>query len=109
MKKNKFTESQIIKAIKEAESGRPVAEVSRELLQMVVEHRQTFFRYNTLDYAGILNNGVQVVPPKESWADWRSDYSRTTVMIYNDIPSFDDLMQFVAHLEKEFNEWVSNK
>jgi hypothetical protein len=30
-------------------------------------------------------------------------------MIYNDIPSFDDLMQFAAHLEKEFNEWVSNK
>lgn len=82
---------------------------NRELLQMVVEHRQTFFRYNTLDYAGILKNGVQVVPPKESWADWRSDYSRTTVMIYNDIPSFDDLMQFAAQLEKEFNEWVSNK
>jgi len=82
---------------------------NRELLQMVVEHRQTFFRYNTLDYAGILKHGVQVVPPKESWADWRSDYSRTTVMIYNDIPSFDDLMQFAAHLEKEFNEWVSNK
>jgi hypothetical protein len=82
---------------------------NRELLQMVVEHRQTFFRYNTLDYAGILKHGVQVIPPKESWADWRSDYSRTTVMIYNDIPSFDDLMQFAAHLEKEFNEWVSNK
>jgi putative transposase len=31
MKKNKFTESQIIKAIKEAENGRPVAEVSPEL------------------------------------------------------------------------------
>ncbi len=31
MKKTKFTESQIIKAIKEAENGRPVAEVSREL------------------------------------------------------------------------------
>jgi hypothetical protein len=30
-------------------------------------------------------------------------------MIYNDIPSFDDLMKFAAHLEKEFNEWVSNK
>jgi len=64
---------------------------------------------NTLDYSGILKNGVNVVPLKESWADWRSDYSRTIVMIYNDIPSFDDLMQFAAHLEKEFNDWVSNK
>ena len=40
---------------------------NRELLQMVVEHRQTFFRYNTLDYTGILSNGVRVLPKKESW------------------------------------------
>ena len=43
---------------------------NREPLEMVVEHRQTFFRYNTLDYAGILTNGVRVLPSEESWADW---------------------------------------
>ena len=31
MKKSKFTESQIIKALKENESGRSVEEISREL------------------------------------------------------------------------------
>jgi len=31
MKKTRFTESQIVKALKEAEGGRPVAEISREL------------------------------------------------------------------------------
>lgn len=31
MKKTKFTETQIVKAIKEAESGRSVADISREL------------------------------------------------------------------------------
>jgi putative transposase len=31
MKKTKFTESQIVKAIKEAENGRTVADISREL------------------------------------------------------------------------------
>lgn len=31
MKKTKFTESQIVKAIKESENGRPAAEISREL------------------------------------------------------------------------------
>lgn len=31
MKKSKFTESQIIKALKENESGRPVEEISRAL------------------------------------------------------------------------------
>ena len=79
---------------------------NRELLQMVVEHRQTFFRYNTLDYAGISSNGVRVVPSKDSWTDWRGDYTRTAVMIYKDIPSFEELMSFAEQLENEFNEWV---
>lgn len=79
---------------------------NRELLEMVVEHRQTFFRYNTLDYAGILTNGVRVLPSEESWADWRSDYTRTAVMIYNHTPSFEELMSFAELLENEFNEWV---
>jgi len=79
---------------------------NRELLQIVVEHRKTFFRYNSLNYAGILSNGVRVVPPKESLTDWRGDYLRTTVMIYNTAPSFDELITFANQLEKEFNEWV---
>lgn len=79
---------------------------NRELLEMVVEHRQTFFRYNTLDYAGILTNGVRVLPSEESWADWRSDYTRTAVMIYNHTPSFEELMSFAELLENEFNEWI---
>ena len=81
---------------------------NRELLQMVVEHRQTFFRYNSLDYAGILSNGVRVVPSKENWTDWRGDYTRTAVMIYKDLPSFEELMAFAEQLENEFNEWVKN-
>ena len=81
---------------------------NRELLQMVVEHRQTFFRYNTLDYTGILSNGVRVLPKKESWTDWRGDYTRIAVMIYNNIPSFEELMSFAEQLENEFNEWIKN-
>lgn len=78
-----------------------------ELLNTVVEHRQTFFRYNTMDYSSILSKGVKVVPPQESLADWRGDYNRSAVMIYINIPSFDELMTFADRLEKEFNEWVT--
>jgi predicted nucleotidyltransferase component of viral defense system len=81
---------------------------NRELLQIVVEHRKTFFRYNTLDYNGILSNGVHFFPPKESWPDWRGDYNRTAVMIYKEIPSFNDLMSFAEKLEYEFNDWVKS-
>ena len=38
--------------------------------------------------------------------DWRGDYSRTAVMIYNEIPTFDELMRFAEQFEQEFNMWV---
>jgi hypothetical protein len=83
--------------------------LNRELLNKVVEHRQTFFRYNTLDYDGMLEKGVRVAPIPEHMADWRSDYSRTAVMIYNKVPTFNELMDFAQRFEKEFNEWVQAK
>jgi hypothetical protein len=45
-------------------------------------------------------------PLKENLVDWRSDYLRTRVMIYNKIPSFEELMEFAKKLEVEFNTWV---
>ena len=83
--------------------------MNRDLLIKVVEHRQTFFRYNTLDYNAILERGVSVSPSEERLPDWRSDYSRTAVMIYNKVPTFDELMDFAQRFEKEFNEWVQEK
>ena len=78
-----------------------------ELLQMVLEHRKTFFRYNSLDYDGISRGGVRLVPTQENWSVWRGDYARTAVMIYSDIPSFEELMSFAEQLETEFNRWVN--
>lgn len=81
---------------------------NRKLLNTVVEHRQTFFRYNTMDYSSILSKGVKVVPPQDRWANWRGDYNRSAVMIYSNIPSFDELMAFADLFEKEFNNWVAS-
>jgi hypothetical protein len=78
-----------------------------ELLKIVVEHRQTFFRYNTMNYDAILISGVRTLPAAENWSDWRGDYNRSAVMIYNNIPTFEELMMFAESFEKEFNEWVS--
>lgn len=48
MKKTKFTESQIVKALKEADSGRSVADISREL----GIHPQTFYNWKK-KYSGM--------------------------------------------------------
>jgi hypothetical protein len=31
------------------------------------------------------------------------------VMIYNKVPTFDELMDFAQRFEKEFNDWVQAK
>lgn len=79
-----------------------------ELLKSVIEHRHTFFRYSTMNYTAILTEGVRLLPPQESWADWRGDYNRTGAMIYTKTPpTFVELMSFAKEFEIEFNEWVA--
>jgi putative transposase len=58
MKRTKFTESQIIKALKEEESGRSVMDISREL----GINKQTFYNWKK-KYAGM--NGDQLKRLKE--------------------------------------------
>ncbi len=58
MKKTKFTESQIIKALKEEESGRSVSDISREL----GINKQTFYNWKK-KYSGM--NGDQLKRLKE--------------------------------------------
>ncbi len=58
MKKTKFTEAQIVKAVKEAESGRTVADISREL----GINPQTFYNWKK-KYSGM--DGDQLKRLKE--------------------------------------------
>jgi putative transposase len=58
MKTTKFTESQIVKALKEAEGGRPVIEISREL----GINKQTFYNWKK-KYSGM--DGAQLKRLKE--------------------------------------------
>ena len=58
MKRTKFTEAQIVKALKEVEGGRPVAEISREL----GINPQTFYNWKK-KYSGM--DGEQLRRLKE--------------------------------------------
>jgi putative transposase len=58
MKKTKFTETQIVKAVKEAEGGRSIADISREL----GINPQTFYNWKK-KYSGI--DGDQLKRLKE--------------------------------------------
>ena len=80
-----------------------------KLLDLVIEHRQLFFKYTALDYNSILTKGIKFLPLQKSLPDWKSDYSRTEIMIYSDKPSFEQLMSFAEDFESEFNKWISKR
>lgn len=73
MKKTRFTESQIIKALKEEENGRSVADISRELSI----NRQTYYNWKK-KYAGM--NGDQLRRLREL-----EDENRRLKQMYADV------------------------
>ena len=54
---------------------------------------------------GELTKKIQLVPPTESMASWKNDYEETNgSMIYNNRPSFEDLlesMELLGHLFRQ--------
>jgi hypothetical protein len=82
---------------------------SPELIEVVIAHRKTFFRYNNLDYDRMLHFGVGVVPSSDHLARWRADYAKTIDLIYHDRPSFDDLLVFAQKLEYDYNTWIRSR
>ena len=84
MKKNKFTESQIIKALKENEQGRKVEEICREL----GIHRGTFYSWRS-KYTGMEANQLKKL--KELEEENRKLKQRCPAGMYADI-SLDNVM-----------------
>ena len=54
---------------------------------------------------GELTKKIQLVPPTESMASWKNDYEETNgSMIYNNPPSFEDLLESMDLLELLFRQ-----
>lgn len=83
MKRTKFTESQIIKALKEEETGRAVSDICREL----GIHKQTFYNWKK-KYAGM--NGDQLKRLKEL-----EDENRRLKQMYADVSLDNKLLKDV--------------
>ena len=78
------------------------------LFKEVLQHRKTFFKYAAMNYEDIFIHGIEIVPNSENLVSWRTDYSRTTVMIYRNVPSFEELMSFAFEFQEMFNHWVKD-
>lgn len=76
-----------------------------ELWNTIHHHRSTLTSISGVDYTPDIRSRIVLTPPAECVEDWKSDYQAMQgSMIYNNPPSFEDLLQSMAELEMAFKK-----
>jgi hypothetical protein len=77
-----------------------------KLLIRVVEHKKRFFRSAWAKYDLAVPATLQLKPSSD-WVDFlRKDYEKMNVMLFGEVPSFDDILTGLAELEKSIRGMV---
>ena len=75
------------------------------LWETISHHRSTLTSMQGVDYTPDVRDRIQLVPPEECRENWRNDYEiMTGAMIYGEKPTFAELMESMAELERKFRE-----
>ena len=78
---------------------------NNELWETIHHHRATLTSMQGVDYTPDIRDRIQLIPPTESMASWKNDYEETNgSMIYNNPPSFEDLLESMDLLELLFRQ-----
>ena len=76
-----------------------------ELWQTIHHHRATLTSMSRVDYSVNIKKSIQLIPPKDSLADWEKDYKEmSSAMIYGEKPSFAELLYSMNRLELLFKK-----
>lgn len=76
-----------------------------ELWNTIHHHRSTLTSISGVDYTPDIRSRIVLTPPAECVEDWKSDYQAMQgSMIYNNPPSFEELLQSMAELEMAFKK-----
>lgn len=79
----------------------PSAIEDKELLKDVVKHKKCFYRAGYSNYDACLEKSFKLIPNKTVIAELEKDYRN---MIYDDAPTFDDIITWLSELESTFNK-----
>ena len=75
------------------------------LWETISHHRSTLTSMQGVDYTPDVRDRIQLVPPEECRENWCNDYEiMTGAMIYGEKPTFAELMESMAELERRFRE-----
>ena len=80
-----------------------VALENLDLLQSVVEFKMKFYPRGWAQYELAKPGTLKLIPPEHVLAEMRKDYDAMQIMIYGEVPPFDDILQVLGDLEHEIN------
>ena len=73
------------------------------LLNAVAEFKDKFYHSAWADYPNAKPGSMKLLPPPHSMAALRQDYQKMRPMIYDEPPSFDEILDELRQLETEIN------
>lgn len=74
-----------------------------DLLQAVVEFKQTFYYTAWAHYAEAKPKTFHLLPAVDNENNLKADYKKMRGMIFGEYPDFDEIMAFLKNLEEEIN------
>lgn len=74
-----------------------------DLLKKVVEFKMKFYPRKWAKYEEAVPGTIKLLPPSYRLSDLEKDYISMSEMMFGEYPSFEELMEFIKHLEKEIN------
>lgn len=75
-----------------------------ELLQAVVAFKQKFYPRGWAKYELAVPGTFKLMPPPHILSNLEKDYKDMTIMIYGEVPTFNEILQAIAKLEDEINQ-----
>ena len=86
----------------------PIAEealADKDLYLSVIDHRRMFIGLKGFNYDTLLPQTLSIIPPEAIRERWKEDYrSMQESMIYEESPSFEQLIEKLADLNRRINE-----
>lgn len=78
---------------------------NNELWEAIRHSRSMLTNMQGVDYLADIRKNIQLIPPKESLANWKKDYEEmSSAMIYGEKPAFAELLESMNWLELLFKK-----
>jgi len=75
------------------------------LYERIAAHREVFFRYNWMDYATLRKGTLRLMPRRDQFPAWQSDYdAMREAMFFGKTPEFIEILMVIEDFQNKLNQ-----